>query len=370
MSLFGLLSDWLPPSANDGIWKLYFSATPYLGATIPIHRIRGSLRGGEPATLLTAARSSWLNSLLSARFFQEAPHIELVDTVKMRRLSQSLSHLRGDADLTICLLPSQFGRHAFEDQWLIVPPWVGLAHNRLDELESIIASSHSVTEDMRLVRRHAYRPVFSPGAADLEEFHLRFQVPTASARHGERGYTHSPRFLQRRLRQGGVIWLENQEGREAAMAVEVDGGRLQLWAIGLRDGDQRLLKKGAMAGLYYFSLLHARSTGCSVADLRGCRPFLSDGLFRYKRKWGCSLYDKTDLSYENLLVSWPRWSPAASAILAQSGVIFRHAGQLHALTSAPTPIANETIPGLSSLVAIDPLAPPHSPSDLINRLSV
>jgi hypothetical protein len=46
------------------------------------------------------------------------------------------------------------------------------------------------------------------------------------------------------------------------------------------------VKAGALAAIYYFSLLFAENRGFSRLFLGGARPFLNDGPLQYKKKWG------------------------------------------------------------------------------------
>ena len=98
----------------------------------------------------------------------------------------------------------------------------------------------------------------------------------------------------------------------------------------MATGELPLNKRGIMAALYYYSIAHARQLSCAEVDFRGARPSLHDGLLRYKRKWGTTLYDKTDMYYD-LLVRWNGVNDVVKDFLSHTGLIFRDEGLLSAI---------------------------------------
>jgi hypothetical protein len=50
--------------------------------------------------------------------------------------------------------------------------------------------------------------------------------------------------------------------------------------------DECYLKEGAMAAVYYYSIVRAKEKSAKILDFGLSRPFLSDGVLRYKKKWG------------------------------------------------------------------------------------
>lgn len=53
--------------------------------------------------------------------------------------------------------------------------------------------------------------------------------------------------------------------------------------------DEVYLKEGAMAAIYYYSILRAKEKKAKIIDFGQSRPFLSDGVLCYKKKWGAKI---------------------------------------------------------------------------------
>jgi hypothetical protein len=97
---------------------------------------------------------------------------------------------------------------------------------------------------------------------------------------------------------------------------------MALVSLGVADGDVAVLRDGAFAALYVHCFDYAREHGCSSIDMRGCRPSLLDGVLRYKRKWGITLYGKSDVLHSTL-VHWNRLDEAVAEFLGHTPLIFR-----------------------------------------------
>jgi lipid II:glycine glycyltransferase (peptidoglycan interpeptide bridge formation enzyme) len=66
---------------------------------------------------------------------------------------------------------------------------------------------------------------------------------------------------------------------------------------GIMDEQIDCLKKSMSAASYYFSIIWAKENGAKFLDFGTCRPFLNDGLFQYKKKWGATI-EKANGNFE------------------------------------------------------------------------
>ena len=49
------------------------------------------------------------------------------------------------------------------------------------------------------------------------------------------------------------------------------------------------VKRGVIAASYYYLIQYSKKSSAKLIDLGSCRPFVNDGLFNYKRKWGTKI---------------------------------------------------------------------------------
>lgn len=333
--LIGKVADWaisrIPEKAQGLVTRYGLFGLTWSGLRrIPVLLLRGPTNPSRhTGTLLVAGHDPWVRYLPS-RFFIEEPQRQLVGNVLPRELPVLLNQLRASADLTIVRLDRLSAQKFPGKDYLPVPEWVGMRLAVPDDLDALVHGNRSIREDMRLVRRHKLQQLITEGEERFDEFYDSMYLPFSRARYGAMAFVKSRHELRRRLRKGGILWIIRDNHPLAGMLFERKTGTLDLQAIGMATGELPLKKRGIMAALYYFSILHARLLGCAEVDFRGARPSLHDGLLRYKRKWGNVLYDKTD-SYYDLLVHWNGVNRVVKDFLSHTGLIFREKGGLSAI---------------------------------------
>lgn len=320
-----------PPRAPDpgARWKAWLA--PIADAVVALTLLRGiTARDGHPATMLVAGPERRVRWLVD-RYFAAEPARETLGHVPAWRLARTLKRMKSTADVTVVRVSRLTAdRLGVSDDYLPVPDWIGMRLHAPFDLAAIVRRSHSVADDMRRVRRAGWTAEVSHRAADFIPFYRDMYAPFVHARYRTEGHVRPARQLRRVFRRGGILWVGSDQKPVAGVLVEPRRGVLDVVAIGTAGGDLCWRKAGALAAVYAAMIEHARSEGCSVIDLRGSRPSLEDGLTRYKRKWGASVYDRTDV-LTTTLVRWDRMTPAVVEFLSSSPLLFRDGGGLSAL---------------------------------------
>jgi len=297
---------------------------------IPIVLLRGPTNpSGQNGTLLVAGHDPWVG-YLPGRFFLHEPQRERIGNVFAWELPAVLHRLGAAADLTIVRADRLSAEKFLGKGYLAVPEWVGMRLAVPDDLDAFVHGNHSIREDMRLAHRHKLYPLVTKGEERFDEFYDSMYGPFSQARHGAMAIVKSRHDLRRRLRKGGILWVIRDNHPLAGMLFERKNGTLGMQAIGMATGELPLKKRGIMAALYYHCIAHARRLKCTEVDFRGARPSLHDGLFRYKRKWGNTLYDRADMYYD-LLVRWNGLNAVVKEFLSHTGLIFREESRLSAI---------------------------------------
>jgi hypothetical protein len=361
------------PFAATDAWlrRCYGYLLPLREAWVPIARLSGPMQGsGRRGTLLVAGAPRWV-SYLPNRIFAAPPTREVIGHAPVWALPRRLRELRGDADVTIARVDRISTRLWFDDDWLTVPEWIGSRIPLPIDVAALARESNSVAEDLRRTRLAGYTAEISHDAADLERFYREMLGPYIRARYGDEAYLPSIARLRAGFREGGLMWVLRDGARVAGHVYGRRGSGLTLIAIGAASLDAGLVGQGAMAAIYVLTLGYAMAQGCTEIDLRGMRPSLTDGLLRYKRKWGAVLYDRFDTPY-SALVHWDRLDGAAHEFLTRVAPVFRVDDGLAAMaiveratpwTSTALRAAHKALwaPGLTRLAL---LARPPLPADL------
>lgn len=288
-----------------------------------------TLPDGRPGTLLTAGSEPWIG-YLPHRFFRSEPDCRLIATVSFRELSGYIERFRKDVDLSIVRVNRWSARRPFGHACFSVPEWVGMKLAVPDDLEQLTRSGKSIRSDMALMRRYRYQPAIAHNAAEFDRFYHSVYAPFSLARYGEMTVIRDSHDLRRRFSSGGILWIEREGKHTAAALFERKDRTLHLLALGTLNGDYALVREGALAAIYYHIIKLAQDLGCTTVDFKGSRPSLYDGLLRYKKKWGASLYDMTSCYYD-VLIGWEKPNQVVREFFTHTPLIFRERGQLSAL---------------------------------------
>jgi hypothetical protein len=95
------------------------------------------------------------------------------------------------------------------------------------------------------------------------------------------------RYFLRELAGRGVLHILRLEGRPVAGICSVrNSNSLWLPLSGVLNGDRVLLQRGVSAAVFFHIFAWARNQGITRIDAGRTSPFVNDGIFRSKSKWG------------------------------------------------------------------------------------
>ena len=172
---------------------------------------------------------------------------------------------------------------------LAIPPFVDLCVDLLEAPERwALSLPRSAQQDLRKVRQRGFRVEFSCDAGWIPEFLARYHLPTVRLRHGEVGYVSEEQEIATEFATGQAEWVKVFQGETcvAANYCRIEGERYELRRAGWLDGDSAAMADGGAAALYWFCVNRAWKRGLRIVHWGGVAPFLDDGLFAYKSKWG------------------------------------------------------------------------------------
>jgi len=129
-----------------------------------------------------------------------------------------------------------------------------------------------------------FEPVFSIDPTDLDFFYDKIYLEYICKRHSDPTLLKKV-LLQKDLGTIGELCFLKFEGRIVAGGFSTfRDGNYSLLTMGLTDDAPA--KDDTVAALYYYGILRARERGAATIDFGISRPFIHDGVVKYKRKWG------------------------------------------------------------------------------------
>jgi hypothetical protein len=308
----------------------------------PLRRLVGQCHGsGERLTCLLAtddlSARYWTSTLFAAR-----PAEQVVDEIPALRIPAAARRLAGSADLSLWQTSwpvSRLAGGASVPSWL--PIW--LATDR--PFEQVIAGERSGRSarknEVRRVQRLGLTVRVTTEARAYDAFRRDLYEPYVRQRFGDL-LVALPRQVFTHARRNGWLLLTEHDGRP------VGGSVIELWG-----NDPRILVFGVepngpipagtlLEACYYHAIQFAVERGFRRLSLGTCRPVLTDGVLRYKRKWGGTIGRPT--TWDAFLLRYRNTPAVRSALTEMPLVLDCGDGRLTALVGARGD-AREDVPG-------------------------
>lgn len=172
-----------------------------------------------------------------------------------------------------------------------VPYWIKQKIELSDDWEAYLTRMRRKTrrEAQRMIRKFNLQMQLVSGADYAEQFYDTLYAPYIRSRHGDSAVVIERAVALNKLRGSQIVQLLLADQVIGAAQIDTQGSTLSLGWTGLTDLSEKPELRGAADALDYFCMKHAFDTGCRTIDMGHSRAVLSDGILRYKKKWGAKV---------------------------------------------------------------------------------
>ncbi|HVN73917.1 MAG TPA: GNAT family N-acetyltransferase [Methanoregula sp.] len=152
-----------------------------------------------------------------------------------------------------------------------------------------VVSLDKPPETLKQFRKHkktiqSYTAEISNDAEHLKFFYEQMYLPFIRERHKDALIEDISKLQYLLKKNGELILLRHQQELVGGLFCKRMGGTYYALSVGLID--DRWLSEDAVPALFYHSMIRARELNARFVDFGESRPFLSDGVLEYKRRWG------------------------------------------------------------------------------------
>lgn len=329
-------------------------AKPYL----TLYQWEGQNEGG--GVTVTYAGLGYAGPTIKSLLFTEDPSQEEIGRASVWRLSELVN--APTSDITIVESSKYLIRKLPKENAVILPfrlQFVLDVQGEWEEVEQRFRRD-ARRNDMRKAQKYGYEYEISHSGTDLEMFYRDMYLPTMEKRHGELAAL-LPRREAYQLLRHGWLFLTKRDGVYVAGGLcHTQRGILEFKEMGVLDGDEQLMREGAVGAMNYLRIRWAHQEGFKGVNLGECWPYLS-GIFQSKRKWG-AVVSIPSHEHKRIWIGIHRNTPAVSHFLKSNPcVIVDSKGELHGLivTCDPDNVPSQSeamwrklyeTPGLSGLL--------------------
>ncbi len=243
-----------------------------------------------------------------------------------------------DAALVFSDLDAPYLKFLRAERGMLIPSWID-GEAKLPRGPEKRRSSAARTA-LRKIRQHSLEFEITHDQACLDDFYNNMYVPYITLRYGKSAYVEPKERVQKYFNKGELLLMKNGEsiGRDDLLR----GFPLLYGAIGVRDGNWEFVRNGAIVACYEFTFRRAEEKGCHTVNLSRARPFLNDGLLRFKKSWSFTISGAVSHKFLLRVVSD---SHATRTFLENTPLIFEHCGELKGavFVNGETPLTLEKL---------------------------
>jgi len=203
-----------------------------------------------------------------------------------------------DCDIVICEISPIGMNHFHKYDGYILPVWAQMRINIDRPLSEICHRSVSDFSNVtRRIRKYNLTYEILNDYESFSYFNEKLYLPYIKKRHGAEALVEDLNKIWKSTQSSFLISIKENGIIVAASLIRESGDILYFDRLGLLDGNEEYLRKGVIGALYYFGILEGQKRRCKYFDVGGTRPFLTDGLTKYKMGLGAEFV--SDHSYVN-----------------------------------------------------------------------
>lgn len=203
----------------------------------------------------------------------------------------------------------------------LLPCWVG----GLKDLTKF-AKSADYKDARRLIRKNNLGLRISNTKEDFLNFFHQMYLPYIKSAHGSSAFLRDFEDVQSIMHQCELLFV-TQDGEDISGLIlhYQEPKPTRAWLIGVKDGDSKWVKLGAISAFEYFETERCLEKGYRQLHNGTSRPFLNDGVLRFKLKRCLSITDYTDQSFAVIPL---KQSPGLSGFLQNNPFLYKDKGKL------------------------------------------
>jgi hypothetical protein len=191
-----------------------------------------------------------------------------------------------DIDLIITEISTVTYNYFRDSKGFILPVWTPMRIKIVHDIDVFFKGSDNFLAIIRRIKKYNLTCETLTDYDSFRVFNDRYYQPYMANRHGEEAFVEDLEEMWKTASQPMILAVKEGDVIAGMALIKKSGNLLLFLRLGLIDGNEEYLKHGVIGAFYYFGMKEAQRLGCSHVDLGGTRPFLTDGLTRYKSSLG------------------------------------------------------------------------------------
>ncbi len=253
--------------------------------------LEGNLRDSRDIFRCLFVENDDLMNYMASRMYEGPPVTLRTWRIWIPSLKKTVDSLSCHIDMAVAVLPRKYESAMEERAHFKSQTFICSAIDTSDGWDTIKKRfQHNKRQFCNKMDR---KPLFSYRTSkelkDFDLFYHEMYVPHVEKRFREIAFVDPYPAMKAMFLKGFLLFIEEGDRSIAGILCEVKNNTLYSRRTGVLHGNEDYIRKGAASAEYYFMLKFALENGLAKIDLLRSRPFLNDGVYTTKRKWGAAV---------------------------------------------------------------------------------
>ncbi len=291
-----IIYDWLPKNVRRFISPViesafFFIKRIFLIASqirLPIYILQGKDKCSNNNLIILFFGRKREVPYFSDMLYLEEPIKNNLGKIFIWNIKSLLNLNLPKADLILIGIDKLFSKFLSQNGFIIIPGRVIFALDLSKELSEIwkLSKNKSLSRNIKRVKDHKYSYEITKDPAIFRYFYHKMYLPYVIKRFGKLTILTSFYYMKRIFDRGQLLLVKKGNEYVSGNVIWIHNKTVFSAYNGIKNGKIKYLKEGALAASYYFTILWAKERGYRWLDFGSNRPFLNDGIFYHKKKWG------------------------------------------------------------------------------------
>ncbi len=213
-----------------------------------------------------------------------------------------------NCSLLVTEVPNFLRRLSEKMKCFYLPSWISGEIDASFEEHAIFNNrNNTLMSDLRRIKRNKLYYEVAHELSQLQNFYYNMYLPYITKVHGDRSIIPSYDYVKSEFKRRGssntLLLVKKKEEYIGGVLLLCRKNKTKLWIGGLKNGNLDYVRDGAIGALFHFSVQYLKQKGFTRINFGGSRPFLKDGVLRYKRKWNQKISNRKETGFLVKMVS-------------------------------------------------------------------
>ena len=246
------------------------------------------------------------------------------------QVSQSDTKLKSNffpkVDLMLAEMNVSFPQFLPIDNFIILPKQVCLTLNLSYTLETILSKlNRRRRRSIRTIAKLGYSYEVTHNPAKFNIFYHKMYYPHIIKKYHGLASPMSFVYMKQLFKRGGLLLVRRNNHYTSGILYCLQEETVWTPSMGISKENDECVEQTAGDALLYFLIPWSKKQGYKRLDYGNSRPFLNDGLFRYKREWQMKIQKRGE---KVILVNLCNFGKGIRSFLANNPFIFVDQQQL------------------------------------------